>query len=292
MATSVHRVGHLLSAATACGNLVAVTSPDNKVTLYQRSGWQRIAELDGHEDTVTGLDFAAAAEGGGSGGEGASSGLRLVSSSHDRNAYVWTQQAQGGSEWQPEMVITRLTKAGLCVAWAPHGLKFAIGSSERSVDVVSLDAGRELWGPKLIRKKHDSSVMAVAWHPSAALLATAGTDSRLRLFNALVPGEWPVLFESSRVHRNPPVCGCKPGVERRIVPCSSAQTSPVLPALPMPCRGGWAAQAGGVGRQPVWRLPAGDPPAGRLGCCHCLLPRWRLPCGGQPGLPADAADRG
>ena len=192
MATSVHRAGHLVTAAAACGNLVAVACPDNKVVLYQRSGWQRTAELEGHEDTVTGLDFAAAAA-----AEGAASGLRLVSSSHDRNAYVWTQRAQqqaqqqGGSrEWQPEMVITKLSKAGLCVAWAPHGLKFAIGSSERSVDVVSLDAGRELWGPKLIRKKHESSVMAVAWHPSAALLATAGTDSRLRLFNALVPGEW------------------------------------------------------------------------------------------------------
>lgn len=29
---------------------------------------------------------------------------------------------------------------------------------------------------------------AVAWHPSGLVLATASTDSKLRLFNAAVPG--------------------------------------------------------------------------------------------------------
>ena len=67
--------------------------------------------------------------------------------------------------------------------------KYALGSSERSVCVSYWDAERALWAPRLIRKQHESTVMAVAWHPCGVLLATASTDGCVRLFNAAVPGE-------------------------------------------------------------------------------------------------------
>lgn len=193
----------------ADGDLLAVSTPDNRVALYQRlpGGLQQLCELEGHEATISQLHFS----GGNGSGEwwlwwcelqamhlpvssaqpatcllsphapsSPTAGLRrLVSSSHDRNSYVWTQPPQqqepqqgeagtsgstegtpGSSQkWQPELVITKLRKAGLSVAWAPGTPKFAIGASERAADVCYLDANRSLWAPRLIKKKHASAVM-------------------------------------------------------------------------------------------------------------------------------------
>lgn len=129
MAVAVHRLHHTVSAAAAGPSLLAVATPTNDVVIYSWPECRQVAQLEGHEATVAGLAFAASGSGGGSGP------LRLVSASHDRNAFVWTQQpGSSGTEtggkgsvqqelWRPEMVITKLTKAGLCCAWAPGGRK-------------------------------------------------------------------------------------------------------------------------------------------------------------------------
>ncbi|PRW57017.1 actin-related 2 3 complex subunit 1A [Chlorella sorokiniana] len=192
MAVAVHHLHHTVSAAAAGPSLLAVATPSNEVVLYSWSECRQIAQLEGHEATVAGLAFA--------GGGGKAGPLRLVSASHDRNAFVWTQQpsdcssgdgnAGGGKQqeqWRPEMVITKLSKAGLCCAWAPGGRKFALGASERAVDVCYHNEAKDVWAPRLIKKKHGSAVMAVAWHPSGLVLATASADGKLRLFNAAVP---------------------------------------------------------------------------------------------------------
>lgn len=122
----MHRLRHTVSAAAAGPSLLAVATPTNDVMLYSWPECRQVAQLDGHEATVAGLAFTAA------GGPGPQ---RLVSASHDRNAFVWTQQPSSSGSgvganrieqqqlWRPEMVITKLTKAGLCCAWAPGGRK-------------------------------------------------------------------------------------------------------------------------------------------------------------------------
>ncbi|XP_062014775.1 actin-related protein 2/3 complex subunit 1B-like [Rosa rugosa] len=42
------------------------------------------------------------------------------------------------------------------------------------------------WVSKLIRKRHDSSVTSVAWHPNNILLATASTDGKCRIFSTYI----------------------------------------------------------------------------------------------------------
>lgn len=164
--------------------------------------------MQGHEGIVSGLSF-----------DGAD---RLVSSSHDRNSFVWTRQ---GGSWVPELVVTRLTKAGLAVAWSPtNSGKFAIGSSDATVSLCYYDADRGLWAPRLIRKKHTSSVTAVAWHPSGAVLATVSTDGHCRLFNALVAGRWWAGAEG----RGGAVCISLPWGWR--VPCCAEVDGPGRPA--------------------------------------------------------------
>ncbi|GFZ05722.1 actin-related protein C1B [Actinidia rufa] len=44
------------------------------------------------------------------------------------------------------------------------------------------------WVSKLIRKRHDSSVTSVAWHPNNILLATTSTDGKCRVFSTFIKG--------------------------------------------------------------------------------------------------------
>ncbi len=193
----------------ACLRL-AICPNNHEVHLYAAPDlaqpWQRTAVLSEHDQLVSGLDWSRSDQ--------------LVSCSHDRNAYVWTCT---DGHWRPEMVssvgrawlactvglrarivlcslwmatsalpvagqvVTRLELAALCVRWSPCGRKFAIGAA-KTVCVAYRDGDKGWWVAKLMRRCHSSSVMAVAWHPSGALLATASSDGRCRVFIARVAG--------------------------------------------------------------------------------------------------------
>ena len=84
-------------------------------------------------------------------------------------------------------VVTRLELAALCVRWSPCARKFAIGAA-RTVCVAYRDGDKSWWVAKLMRRCHSSSVVAVAWHPSGALLATASSDGHCCVFSARIAG--------------------------------------------------------------------------------------------------------
>ncbi len=116
-------------AVSRSGNLLAICPNNTDVIILERSGgsWSVTARLEGHDQIVSGLHFFEDAQG----------HVRLVSSSHDRNSYVWTRQPNtlGSSSstgaWSQELVITKLSRAGLCVQWSGCGRKFAIGRAPR-----------------------------------------------------------------------------------------------------------------------------------------------------------------
>lgn len=45
--------------------------------------------------------------------------------------------------------------------------RFALGASERAVDVCYHNEAKDLWAPRLIKKKHGSAVMVRCWRCSA-----------------------------------------------------------------------------------------------------------------------------
>ncbi|KAL4573958.1 hypothetical protein LXL04_020780 [Taraxacum kok-saghyz] len=105
-----------------------------------------------HDQIVAGIDWSKSSN-------------RIATVSHDRNSYVWNQE---GSVWVPTLVILRLNRAALCVQWSPKGNKFAVGSGAKTVCICYYEQENNWWVSKLIRKKHDSSVTSVAWHPDNA----------------------------------------------------------------------------------------------------------------------------
>ena len=58
-----------------------------------------------HDQVVTGIDWAPNSN-------------RIVSCSHDRNAYVWTFQE---GKWKPVLVILRVNRCATHVKWSPTG---------------------------------------------------------------------------------------------------------------------------------------------------------------------------
>eukprot|EP00887_Chlorella_sp_A99_P007732 scaffold20.g7732.t1 len=183
-------------AASSSGQEIALGS-GNEVLVFQRraggggSEWQQTACLgEAHEAAVSSLAWFASDEGG--------TEAKLASSGHDRNAFVFERQAaeasasgRGDDEESPwlagELVVTKLSLAALALAVAPCGRKLALGSGDKLVSLCYWEESKRLWAPKLIRKRHQSAVMGVAFHPSGALLATVSADCRLRLLNGVVP---------------------------------------------------------------------------------------------------------
>ncbi|ESQ51643.1 hypothetical protein EUTSA_v10017625mg, partial [Eutrema salsugineum] len=125
-----------------------------------------------HDQIVSGIDWSSTSN-------------KIVTVSHDRNSYVWSLE---GGEWVPTLVILRLNRAALCVQWSPKENKFAVGSGAKTVCICYYEQENNWWVSKLIRKRHESSVTSVAWHPNNILLATTSTDGKCRVFSTFIKG--------------------------------------------------------------------------------------------------------
>ncbi|KAF9589683.1 hypothetical protein IFM89_027066 [Coptis chinensis] len=155
--------------------MVAFCPNNTEVHIYNKSSqgkWERVHILQKHDQIVSGIDWSARSN-------------KIVTVSHDRNSYVWNQEA---SEWVPTLVILRLNRAALCVKWSPKENKFAVGSGAKTVCICYYEQDNNWWVSKLIRKKHSSSVTSVAWHPNNILLATTSTDGKCRIFSTFIKG--------------------------------------------------------------------------------------------------------
>lgn len=106
--------------------------------------------------------------------------------SQDRNAYVWTQGADG--QWKPALVLLRINRAATCVKWSPKEDKFAVGSGARVIAVCSFDEENNWWVSKHIKKPLRSTVLSIDWHPNNVLLAAGTADAKAYVFSAFIKG--------------------------------------------------------------------------------------------------------
>mmetsp|Transcript_23917 Transcript_23917/g.34992 ORF Transcript_23917/g.34992 Transcript_23917/m.34992 type:complete len:380 (+) Transcript_23917:112-1251(+) len=154
---------------------------DKSIVVYSapkadKKAWSKTAEMENaHGLDISGLDWSSVTN-------------KIVSCSHDRNAYVWTLNEDG--TWKPTLAILRISRAALCCKWSPDGHKFAVGSGSKTVPVCQFDKEQDWWNSKIINKKrgssvqHKSSIVSVAWHPNSQFLATACADKKCRVYCA------------------------------------------------------------------------------------------------------------
>jgi WD40 repeat protein len=63
---------------------------------------------------------------------------KIVSCSHDRNAFVWTFDNET-NKWIPALVILRIDRGAFDVKWSNDGLRFAVTSGAKCVPVCTYD---------------------------------------------------------------------------------------------------------------------------------------------------------
>ncbi|CAN1351734.1 Actin-related protein 2/3 complex subunit 1A, partial [Linum perenne] len=155
-------------------SMIALCPNNSEVHIYRSSQdkWEKVHVLEKHDQLVSGIDWSVKSN-------------KIVTASHDRNSYVWNYE---GSEWVPTLVILRLNRAALCVQWSPKENKFAVGSGAKTVCICYYEQDNNWWVSKLIRKRHDSSVTSVAWHPNNLYIATTSTDGKCRVFSTFIKG--------------------------------------------------------------------------------------------------------
>jgi actin related protein 2/3 complex, subunit 1A/1B len=116
---------------------------------------------------------------------------RIVSTSQDRNAYVW-EFSKEEDVWKPTLVLLKISRAALCCKWSPSENKFAVGSGTKQASVCYYDESNNWWVANPIKNKtgvgkHKSSVISVKWHPTDNdILMTTSTDKKCRIFNAFI----------------------------------------------------------------------------------------------------------
>ncbi|XP_072995126.1 actin-related protein 2/3 complex subunit 1A-like [Typha latifolia] len=175
-AVAVHQFAECITchAWSPDQTMIAFCPNNSELHIYKlfTDKWEKVHVLYKHDQIISGIDWSIRSN-------------KIVTVSHDRNSYVWSQEA---SEWVPTLVILRLNRAALCVQWSPKENKFAVGSGAKSVCICYYEQENNWWVSKLIRKKHNSSVTCVAWHPNNILLATTSTDGKCRVFSTYIKG--------------------------------------------------------------------------------------------------------
>lgn len=159
-------------AFNAAKDQVAVCPNSSEIHIYQKNGseWTQIHVLKDHDKLVTGLSWAPQTN-------------RIVSCSQDRNAYVWTFDAQQNT-WFPTLVLLRLNRSATTVCWSPNETKFAVASGARTIAICQFDQEQNWWTAKHIKKPIRSTVLSLDWHPNGVLLAAGSADMKARVFSA------------------------------------------------------------------------------------------------------------
>lgn len=189
--------------------LVAVSPNNNEIHIYnahsqQRGGgeWQRLHILSEHDLLVSSIDWSTKTN-------------KIVSCSHDRNAFVWNFDSATNT-WKPTLVILRIDRAATDVKWSLDGLRFAVASSAKVVPVCMYEPANDWWVSKMV-KKHKSTVLCCAFHPhNGQLLVTGSSDFKCRVFStfdadvdgAVVDsGPFPQPLEFGEVYAELPCAG-------------------------------------------------------------------------------------
>jgi len=155
-------------------SFIAFCGNDTDLQICRKGDYQNIQVLSEHDQVITGIDWAPNTN-------------RIVTCSQDRNAYVWTWNAQE-SLWKPVLVILRINRAATAVKWSPSETKFAVASGAKTISICYFEEDNDWWVSKHIKKQIKSTVLCVAWHPGNIFLAAGSSDFKVRVFAAQVKG--------------------------------------------------------------------------------------------------------
>jgi actin related protein 2/3 complex, subunit 1A/1B len=158
-------------------SMCAVCHNNNEVIVYSNckeadmAKWVEAYKLSEHTMKISAIDWSPVTN-------------KIVTCSHDRNAFVWTYD-DDTMGWKQSLVILRINRAATWCKWSPDGQKFATASGSKAVPICHFEEENDWWISKMI-KKHKSTVLCVDWNPNSQSIATGGCDFKCRVFSAFV----------------------------------------------------------------------------------------------------------
>lgn len=161
--------------------LAVCPAESSELLIFKRQGqnskWALAHSLKGHDKPITSVDWAPNTN-------------RIVTCSQDRNAYVWTLDADAtdNHKWKPTLVLLRINRAATFVRWSPLENKFAVASGARSISICYFEEENDWWISKHLKKPIRSTVLSLDWHPNNVLLAAGSADMKARVFSAFIKG--------------------------------------------------------------------------------------------------------
>jgi len=166
-------IGPILSHAFNADRTLLAVSSAEKIFIFgfENGNWVKRNELPQHDLSVTGLDWAPKTN-------------RLVSSSHDKNSFVWT--VGENNTYKPELVLLRSQYGLSCVKWSPLENKFAVGTHAKHIAVTYYEKENDWWVAKQIKKSIQSTVLCIDWHPNNVLICCGTSDFRVFVFSAYI----------------------------------------------------------------------------------------------------------
>ena len=147
--------------------LIYDTSKDQDITR-----WKLIHVLEEHSQQVSGLDWNETTN-------------KIISCGHDKNVIVYSFESS--NKWTPALVIvSNLDRAALCARWNKSGTIFGVGSGNKRIFLGYYEPSNKWW-TSVTFKVHKSSVVAIAFHPTEHLIASASTDKKIIISSCYVP---------------------------------------------------------------------------------------------------------
>ena len=149
----------------------------SEILIYDTNGeldnskWKLAYVLDDHTQQVSGLDWNETTN-------------LLISCGHDKNVIVYTFLDK---KWSPNLVVMpNQNRAALCVRWNKSGTVFGLGSGNKRIFLGYYEKANDWWNCVSF-KVHKSSVVALSFHPSKDIIASASTDKTIVISSSYIP---------------------------------------------------------------------------------------------------------
>ena len=143
------------------GEILAFTSRDNTIKLWDVRSGKELKTLTGHSDNVFSVVFSP-------------NGKILASGSNDETIRLW--DVSSGKELKTS---TGYSKSIFSVAFSPNGEILASGSSDKTIKLWSVESGSEL---KTLTG-HSNNVFSVVFSPNGKILASGSYDYNIKLWD-------------------------------------------------------------------------------------------------------------